>query len=298
MPDKIANAGIYDIPMSIYHGDCCAGPSISSSGLRTIFNESPAHYWVTSYLNPDRIEQEETEAFALGRAAHHLLLGEADFSTLFIARPESLAGKPWQGNRLECRAWMAEQQAQGRTVLKGEQINQIRGMARSLAANPLIAQGALNGMIEKSIVWRDEDTGIFLKARPDATPNDSGDFCDLKTCNSVSDDALRKSIADFSYHQQAALVADGWQIVTGNSFSSFSLVFVEKSPPFCCRIVTLKECDLARGAKQNRIALRMFGNCLKAGAWPGPGGADAEYIELPTWAQTRIDSKLQFMGAA
>jgi len=34
---KISQQGIYaKIPMSVYHSDCCVGPSISSSGLREI----------------------------------------------------------------------------------------------------------------------------------------------------------------------------------------------------------------------------------------------------------------------
>lgn len=291
----IASNGAYDrVPMSAYHGQLCVGPSISSSGLRTIFNESPAHYWVHSYLNPDRIEEEDSAAFILGRAAHHLLLGEDDFSTLFIARPAKYDS--WRTDA--SKQWKAEQEKAGRTVLLPSQLDQIRGMARSLARNALIRAGILNGDIEQSFVWLDEETGIWKKARPDATPNDSGDFGDLKTAASVSDDAIRKAIAECAYHQQAALVADGWETITGNKFASFSLVFVEKTPPFCCRVVTLKDCDLERGAKQNRIALRMFANCLKANDWPGPGRADAEYIELPAWAQTRIDNQLQVMGTA
>lgn len=291
---KISAPGMYDrVPMEAYHSDLCAGPSISSSGLRTIFNESPAHYWVSSYLNPERIVPKDTDAFILGRAAHHLLLGEDDFSTLFICRPDQWDS--WRTN--DAKKWKAEQEQHGRTVLLPSQLDQIRGMAKSLAANGLIKYGILNGDIEQSLVWPDEETSTFLKARPDAIPNDSGDFADLKTCFSVSDDALRRTLAECSYHQQAALVAEGWRVVTGRPITSFSLVFVEKSPPYCSRVVTLKDCDLERGAKQNRLALRTFAQCLQSGEWPGPGRADAEFIELPEWAQTRIDAQLQFMGA-
>lgn len=291
---KISKNGVYDgVPMHAYHSDLCVGPSVSSGGLRTIFNQSPAHYFVKSYLNPNRIEEEDSDAFVLGRAAHHLLLGEDDFSTLFIGRPEKYDS--WRTK--EAKEWRSDQEGLGRTCLLPSQIEQIRGMARALAAHPLIRAGILNGEVERSIVWRDEETGIWCKSRPDAIPNDSGDFADLKVCASVSDHALRSAIAEYGYHQQGAFVGEGSRVVLNLKMVSFSLVCVEKKPPHCVRVVTLKDGDIERGTRQNKAALRIVANCLKANDWPGPGRADGDYIELPSWAQASIDSQLQFMGA-
>lgn len=297
---KIAAPGLYsNVPLSVYHGDLCVGPSMSSSGLRTITTKSPAHYWCRSPFNPDRVEDKDTEALTLGRAAHHLLLGEDDFSTLFIMRPDEYPDrktgemKKWNGNATWCRDWLADQDSAGRTVLTPAQIAAIRGMARSLAAHPLIDNGILNGAIEQSIVWRDKETGLWLKVRPDAIPNDSGDFADLKTTPSVRDDDLRRTIAEYGYHQQGALIAAGWMALTGSTVSSFNLVFVEKEPPHCVRVVTLRDDDLARGERLNRLALRTAADCFTKGHWPGPGNDDAEYFGLPTWAQDRIDKQLE-----
>lgn len=289
----IAEAGIFaSIPMSAYHSaDLCVGPSISSSGLRTLFRESPAHYWATSPLNPDRIKTPDSEAFVLGRAAHHLLLGEAAFDTLFIVRPSKFDS--WRTN--DAKKWKAEQEAEGRVVLLPGQIDTIRGMARSLAKHPLVANGILNGDIERSIVWRDEETGVFLKARPDAMPNDSGDFADLKTTLSVQNRAVEQTIIDYGYCQQAALIREGFELVTGTPMASFSLVLVEKDPPWCVRVVTLRGDDIALGHKQNHAALHRFTRCLKRDEWPGPGGADAEFISLPPWEITRIENDIILM---
>jgi hypothetical protein len=177
-------------------------------------------------------------------------------------------------------------------VLLPGSLNVIRGMARSLAAHPLIDAGILNGAIEQTIVWKCKDTGVWLKARPDAIPNDAGDFADLKTTTSVQTADLARTIAEYGYHQQAALIAAGWHAITGKDIASFSFVFIESKPPFCTRIVTLKDDDLARGERQNFVAIKTFAKCMETGEWPGPGGADAEYLALPTWAQTRIDISL------
>jgi PDDEXK-like domain of unknown function (DUF3799) len=296
----ITEAGVYSgVPMATYHGpNLCDAPSISSSGLRKIFNMSPAHYWAFSPYNPDRAEEADTEAFIIGRAAHHLLLGEDDFSTLFIVRPDKAPdGRDWNGNNLTCKKWLADQALEGRTVLTAAQIEIIRGMARSLAAHPLIEAGILNGLIEHTIVWRDKDTGVWLKARPDAIPNFDGDFGDLKTTVSVQTDDLIRTLADTGYHQQAALLGSGWHALTGRDITSFSLIFVEKKPPYCTRVVTLRDEDLARGERQNFIATKTFKQCMETGNWPGPGNADAEYLSLPTWQQNRIDRQLELAEA-
>lgn len=291
----ITEPGIYaGVPIDLYHSQAlCDGPSVSSSGLRKIFSESPAHFFATWDGNPEREEQPVSEALTLGRAAHHLLLGEDDFSTLFVQRPETIGGAAWQGNRTACKAWLAEQAAKGRTVLKPEQVKTIRGMARALAAHPLVQAGALNGRVEMTMVWRCKDTGIWVKARPDVIPNDSGDFVDLKTTVSVQFDDIQRTIADYGYQMQAALVHEGWLTLTGMKPESFTLAFVEKAPPYCVRFATLWHEDLVRGDQQNLMSRATFKRCLDANEWPGPGGDDAEHIALPEWMQKRIDTRLE-----
>jgi hypothetical protein len=292
----ISEPGLYTgVPIDVYHGaDLCDGPSVSSSGLRKLMNESPAHYWVESPYNPNRIEQKETDALVFGRAAHHLLLGEDDFNTHYIVRPDK-----WDSWRTDAaKMWRQDQEDAGRTVLLPSQLETIRGIARALASHPLIDAGILNGGIEQTIVWRDKDTGIWLKARPDAIPNDAGDFADLKTTTSVQSMDLARTIAEHGYHQQAALIAAGWHALTGRDVESFSFVFVEKTPPYCVRVVTLRDDDLARGERQNFVAIKKFAECMAKGEWPGPGGADAEYLSLPEWAQKKIDNQLEHSEAA
>jgi hypothetical protein len=297
MSDKITKSGIYSgISMDAYHGDLCAGPSVSSSGLRTIFLQSPAHYWVSSYLNPARTEQKDSAALTLGRAAHHLLLGEDDFSTLFIARPAEIAGKPWQGNRTECKEWIAAQVKAGRTVLVPDQFEQIRGMARALADHPLVRAGILNGEIEKSLVWKDKETGVWLKARPDAIPNESGDYADLKTTSKVGSE-LDREVSNRRYDVQAALTGIGAREVIGKEMSSFSFVFVESEPPHSVDVLTLDKADIEAAEKDLRAALRTFAWCHKNSNWFGPSGTqlDARYVHISDWARENAEYRRDFL---
>lgn len=216
------------------------------------------------------------------------------FSNLFIIRPETLEGEKWNGNRLPCKAWMKQQAREGRTVLTVAQVEQIKGMAVSLGNNTLIQSGILNGLIERSMFWKDPETNFWLKARPDAMPSDSGDYGDLKTTQSVLYRDLQKALGDFGYHQQGGLVLEGARAL-GLEASSFSLIWVEKEAPFCTRVTTLKDDDLARGTKMNHVALRQFVECFKQQSFPGPGDdrADAEYIDLADWRREQIDERLR-----
>jgi hypothetical protein len=310
-PDAlISEPGVYDLTMDGYHGQPTQGPSVSSSGLRTIWSESPAHFWAESRMNPDNWEdvevdgvmvhrlkdQEERPHFSLGRAAHHLLfLGREGFGAEYVVRPDKWAD--WRSN--DAKAWRAEMLGAGLTILTAAEIDQIAGMAKSLGAHPLVKAGILDGAVERSLIWKDPGTGIWLKSRPDVIPNDSGDFADLKTTVSVKTDALRRTLADYDYPMQGALVGMGSEAILKRPMQTFTLVFVEKAAPFCVRVVTLRPSDLERGERQCRIAAQAFADCFASGEWPGPGGVqhEAEYLSPADWGVKQTDDRLALYAA-
>ena len=294
--EVITQPGIYAMSMDWYHSDCCDGPSISSSGLRTILSQSPAHYFHKSPYNPNRPEPEERPHFSLGRAAHHLLyLGRKGFDEAFVVRPSE-----WKDWRTQAaKDWQAEQIKARRTIITDGELKAITGMARSLAAHPLVQQGILDGAVERSLIYRDAVTGAWVKTRPDNVPHASATFADFKSTHSVSDDALGRTLADYGYHVQGALVGMASQAVLGRTMEAFALVWAEKTAPYCVDVTELTPADLERGALQARHALNVFARCMKDGEWPGPAGKrkDARYLPLPTWAAKRIDTELELIAA-
>lgn len=286
-----------------YHGNLCDGPSISSSGLRSIFLKSPAHYWDTSYLNPQRSDHEDDkESFVLGRAVHHLILGEPFFAKLFVIRPAEMADeegeiKPWHGGRNVCKKWLAEQEKTGRTVLIGEQVERIKGMALSLGKHPLIRAGVLNGLIERSLVFQDKETGVWVKARPDAIPTDSGDFGELKTARGIGDDADR-AMRTYRYDMQASVMRMAARTVLNMDMSSFSLVFVESKRPYCVDVVQIDKVDIDEAEHDVRAALKVFAHCLKTKEWFGPTGSqrDARTAFFPEQMRERAKFRREFLG--
>jgi hypothetical protein len=293
----ISVPGVYrDVPLDDYHrGDICDEPSVSSTPLRQLWNKSPAHCWAHSPLNPRRVAEKEDEARILGRATHHLICGEIGFADQYVIRSEKAPdGRAWNGNNETCKQWIKNQKRMGKTVLTPTNVEQIEGMAISLGNFPLVQQGALNGLIERSFFWKDAETGLWLKARPDAIPSDSGDFSDLKTTRSVIYRDLEDAVGEYGYQQQAALVLEGARAL-GIPAESFTLIWCEKNPPHCVRAQQLKDEDIVRGTKMNRVALRKFAECLASGVWPGPGDdrPDAEFVDLADWRRKQIDERLR-----
>lgn len=318
--EQISQPGIYShMDLSSYHhpficagdhllpegmkieGITTYGPSISSSGLRTIFNKSPAHFYAEWGGNPKRVKRDDAEHFRVGRAVHHLMLGEKNFSKLFAIQPSEWPDehgevKPWNNLRKVCRAWNAARAAEGRACLTKSDVNSIKNMVISLENNPIVQAGALNGLIERSLFWQDSETGIWWKSRPDSIPGDSGDFVDLKTSFSVQWRDMVRTVAELGYHQQGALVCEGAREVMKIKHPTFTLIFVEKKDPYCNQVVTVKENDLRLGSQQNRVATDIFARCLKENHWPGPGGdrQDAMHIEISERDRKVIEDRLKY----
>lgn len=303
--EPISKPGVYShVPITVYHGaDLCVGPSISSSGLRTIFNDSPMAYWVESPLNPLRLIPAEKEAYILGRAAHHLVLGEADFAKHFTVEPatypDSKTGeqKAWNNNATFCREWAKHvTEGEGRTILTVKQIEVIRGMAgvlpwqkgledSGLANSAVVRAGALSGLVEHTIIAQDPATGVWLKSRPDAVPLDSTEFNDFKSTQSVDYDSLQRTLGELRYDMQAVLASICLKQAAGIAFSSFAFVFAMKKPPHAVDIVELHAEDLAEAELDIDVAVKTFARCMATGRWPGPAGGrgDARYIERSEW---------------
>lgn len=272
---KVTKPGVYlDMPMSVYHGQPTVEPSISSSQLRKIFNHSLADYWLQSPLNPERQPFVDTEFTILGRAAHHILLGEAEFSKHFVIRPEDAPndpeGRKWNANNKYCKQWLGEQQLRQLTVLTEDQVERIRQMEAALLREPPIAVGGiLNGAIEASMFYRDEETGIWIKSRPDSIPNDA-DVADLKCVSDVTDEGISRSLGDQGYHQQAATTKSAMAAIFRRVMENFFLVYAQSAAPFSVRIDTIDPEDIHAGELENRAALHLFARALETNYWPGP----------------------------
>lgn len=305
----ITAPGCYSgVPISIYHGqDICAGPSISSSNHRRVLESnkgSPLHFF-TEWSGGEDAKRDSKEAphLALGRAAHHLLLGQERFREHFVTRPSHFDS--WLTKA--AKIWRTQAQAAGLSVLTEADLEVVVGMAQSIERTTMrrdddprkaiVVRDLLAGEMECSFVWQDKDTGLWCKARPDAIPTLGGaDFVDLKTAHSVAALDVMRSISEHAYHMQAALILEGARECFGVEIKdcTFTLLFVESKRPFAVRATGFTPEDIAMGLKQNQAARELIARCIEAGRWPGPGGwREVEHFDLLRSYRERVAYELQ-----
>jgi hypothetical protein len=283
-------AGIHHgVPMADYLGNTCPGPSVSRSGLWTIESKSPAHYWAESYLNPHRVPQEDTDALRLGAAVHTLILEPETWLAQHVVKPEGMTFTTKDG-----KAWRAEQEEAGRTILTPAEWRMVMGVEEAVKAHPLARRAIAESASEVTIAMQDAETGVWLKARPDALPHDPRRMpfsVQIKTTLDASPAAFSRSVWSYGYHLGAAIEIDMLAMLGWHDNPGYLLIAVEKEPPFAVTLVRLSDDAVGWGRTQYRRALRRFADCLAAGKWPAYSDAVTE-VHLPEWAARGLERQL------
>lgn len=288
----ITENGVYaGISLDDYHGkrDLLDGPSVSKSALKWLLpahGGSPKAFWGRWGWNPNRIQQPTSKAMDFGKAAHALLLGDEVFDDKFAIRPDKW--KDWRSG--DAQKWRDEKVAEGKTVITAEDFERIKLIHADAAKYPLVEMGILNGKIERSMFWKDEETGIWLRARPDALSRVDGVFADLKTAGKFDEDFLERQIFDAGYYLQAAITR---MVCRGlkRPFETFTLVYVLNDDVPDTAHVEIDEFDIDRGERVVRWCLRTIRRCLDTGEWPGarPFSEGERRIQMKTWAKDSLD---------
>lgn len=259
--EKIDRPGLYRMPIEWYHADCTVGPSISSTGIKQLL-ECPAKYWAFSPLNPDRLTQESTTAFDFGKAAHSVTLEKR-------LSPREFAISPFPDFKTKAaQTWKAKAERIGLSILKPEDLQTIAAMYQQIAKHPIVEAGGLDGLVECSLIWQDEATGIWLKARPDVVPMGDATI-NYKTCVSAAIRDISRDVIKYGYHISEAMVAMGMAAVLKRQVANAGLLCQEKKAPYVVAFYELSDSYMAAGVQMVREGIDLFDKCLKANDWPG-----------------------------
>ena len=259
-----------DLSNDTYH----ATAGISKSGLDLIAR-SPAHY-AARYLQG--VRQEPTPAMTEGTAFHAAALEPERFAADYVVSPDVRRGtKAWD-------AFVAKHP--GREILKPADYDRIARMAEAVHRHTFARTLLTGGRTEQSVFWRDEETGVLCKCRPDYWRADNT-IVDLKSTTDAGRVAFEKAVAKYRYHVQAAFFADGIHSVTGIEPGIFDLDFcfiaVEKEPPYGGAVYLASAAMVETGRRIYRENLALYADCLNAGIWPGYPET-VQTIDLPRWA--------------
>ena len=309
MITNIKNIQIYpngELPNDDYHGEKFED-HVSGSQLCVIHNDCPA---VLKYG-----ENKESAALHFGIASHAAMLEPELFDALFvrkIAKEDSdkfltsdaaiksylkAAGrtgystKPWSDlviMSLECDAdvkifqlesILQEYDCIGKTLVKGEDYDQILLMRKTLFNDPANVELFHGAQFEMSIICEIEIDGEWhkVKIRPDIITKNC-EVPDYKTTRDVRPEHFGRQAHEAGYWLKQAFVGDVLQTAYNQQFK-MGLFAQAKYSPFIPQLYWMTEQQLQVGREQYEFALRYYKNCVNNDNWPAYfDGA----VELPT----------------
>lgn len=276
----IDTPGVYRMPPDIYHRDPVIGGSLSSTSLRKMLPPDGCPAKARHYLDHPG-QRSPSESMEFGSAAHHLVLGE----TTKVIRMDVTN---WRSST--DRKERDQHRAEGRIVVKAADWQRVEEMAAAIQTDEWATRLLSAGEPEVVIVWRDEPTGLMVRAMFDRLALDHQGrvlpFPDYKTTTDASPEGAGKSTDRFGYHQQIELYAAGIRAVFPERDPIGFLVFQEVEPPYIVQVYPLDPVARRIGQARNRGALDIYAHCTETGQWPGyvPSPHD---LSLPRWAEIR-----------
>jgi hypothetical protein len=254
---------LYPEPSQSYHaqaGHYTQGKYLSSHLLAT-FKKSPYLYWLKAMrLTLDR----DSDAYAIGRAAHTLILeGEgAYYREYAVGGPTNpKTGLPFGKSTKAFAEWEAEQ---GKPVLAVEDHNLVCAMHAAVLEHP-VAGGLLSAGGVAEHVCRAYSDGIYMQARPDYWHTEHG-LVDLKTCEDL--DRFENDARRYGYLHQVAYYA--YVISLAKNIPMLDIpariVAVEKQPPHRAGVWIVADIEVAHA--ENIAAIGRMQGCVASNRWP------------------------------
>jgi hypothetical protein len=222
-------------------------------------------------------EKPASEALTVGRALHALLEDEAVFTKGFITLPE---GMRRDARTAKYQEFLAE--AGDKEVLTRDQAEMLFAIRDKLVSHPLFHL-TRNGKVEHSGFWKDKETGVICKIRPDLYLDDGVIFDWKSSAAPVNPFMFSKVLHDRGYHISAAMYLEGMQAILGATFQHFVLVAIEKFKPYECIFYEIDSAAIEKGQEDFRSALRIYAECKAKNEWPGYP-RDFQVIGLPHYA--------------
>lgn len=168
--------------------------SIDQSQLKQ-FLKNPAD-WAYHRLNDDH---KPTDAMKFGTAFHAYLLGTSDVVSL--PEGESFRSKDNQ-------QWRADQLEAGNIIVSYNDMQLLKRMKEGIEQTSLMPEYPdymeiiEQGTKEQCIEWKDRQTGLMLKAKPDLIPAGTDYLVDLKTAQKADAESFAKEVINYGYHIQ------------------------------------------------------------------------------------------------
>lgn len=209
--------------------------AISSSNLKLILS-SPYSYLEHIKRSQNGLAPKQNKSMRFGTIAHLIVLEPAEFRKRVIMAPEfnlkTTKGKEdWEIFQLEQHpdAIIFRDIGNGRS-----EFDALVGVVNAITSHDKIRDVFLEGITERTGVFRCPRTGLLVRIRPDfmCTRIPGGHLVDFKTTQSTIYEIFRKQAETLHYPIQKAMYRAGYKEINGNYPAAASWVAVENTFPF------------------------------------------------------------------
>lgn len=250
---------ILDIPADEYHAETRNGRYLSSHMLGD-FRRCPALY---QKKLAGQIEENESAAFAIGRATHKLILeGRSAFDEEYTIADGPVNPKTGEAFGKTTKAYSEWLALQRKAVVPGKDFGFILKLQIAVWLHPVAAR-LLTGGVAEGVVranYCDEPCQI----RMDFYSLKLG-MVDLKTCDTL--DWFESDARRYGYiHQLAFYRAILRERLGGNV--PIHIIAVEKKEPFRCGVWRITDEALEFAEMENRAAIGRLQECRRTANWP------------------------------
>lgn len=290
LPAPLApHVALCSMPADRYHSDPADAPSLSSSLIKILLNQSPAHARVAHpRLNPD-FEVTNDKKFDVGTVAHELLL-EGDTAVAVVDFAD------WRSKAAQEERDLAY--ANGQTPLLTKDWLRVEAMAqaarRQLEMFDLDPMPLTAGKPEQVLLW--EEDGVWCRARFDWLHDNLSAVDDLKTtAASANPAAWARTMLGMGAELQAAFYLRGLRKALGAE-AAWRFIVQENYPPYALSVVELSPELLAHAGAKVERAISLFRKCLADNHWPSYT-RQLGTIELPNWVTSEAQAEVEDYGS-
>jgi hypothetical protein len=224
---------------------------------------------VFKYWHIDGHSKPPRDHLNIGNAVHTLAIEPELFKERYAVLPDGMR----RDKRIkEYQAFCSENP--GKDHLTANDYESIKRMADALSSDPtsrtLLGR---KGMIEHSIYWEDDETGLKFKVRPDHFSEDV--VVDIKTDRDVRPNKFMYQAEEWGYDLSVALTNRAHIALTGKPLANYIFLLVDKSEPHIveaydafrihddCAISALDKGEARLGKVINDLL-----ECQATGIWP------------------------------
>lgn len=254
-----------------YHADKTA---VSSTSLKLVIERSPKAFLMAH----NGLYRRETVAFNFGSAFHVAILEPDVFKKCFIVQPK-FSGKGMKAAKLEWELTLPKDAI----TLTQDEYDDLLEMINSVLSHQDACNILKNGKAEQSGYFRDPETGIKCRIRPDFFHADQMAFLDVKTTTDVRASQFMRTIWNYRYDMQIAMYTQGIELIVGRPVQYPLILAVEKSAPYECALYLCDEIMMNKGLSDYKLAQNRLKQCIDDNMFDAYQ-KKIEPISLPAWA--------------